>query len=411
MSGKVRLDHLKQVNVSCTFLVCCFMRFCFLQHFRIVVTLIFQWLLELCAKLWAASASVLRLITWTEHDELPDCLHWLRRSRQRHRCLNCGFCRLHPWEHQGRLRRCHVLVRSARMLSVTACFLLELEDAVTDLQEFNLSLSWHTPLRVRFAVQCSWFSPSAPCWTSVPKRVLVDNNPPGWETGFAISTWRSLHSGWTCVCCTTELRELVVGRLAVLFRCLLLAMLFFACCWPCSSLPAVGHALLCLLLAMLFLRRLFGSACACHPRLLPVVTQRPCCSSPSSVSLGGPPDCNANSLFQLCHWLFSSPCACHSRLFSAYPNSILWVASSKWQSSFAIVLCSTIWHCLFLSSFPSLALLAVILSPFFLLLTSPPASGVFLGRHFVVVYDNVIVNLVPPTPLLGLRHFVIVGSR
>ena len=28
------------------------------------------------------------------------------------------------------------------------------------------------------------------------------------------------------------------------FRCLLLAMLFFACCWPCSSLPAVGHALL-----------------------------------------------------------------------------------------------------------------------------------------------------------------------
>ena len=34
--------------------------------------------------------------------------------------------------------------------------------------------------------------------------------------------------------------------------CLLLAMLFFACCWPCSSLPAVGHALLCLLLAMLF---------------------------------------------------------------------------------------------------------------------------------------------------------------
>ena len=66
-------------------------------------------------------------------------------------------------------------------------------------------------------------------------------------------------------------------------------------------------------------------------------------------------------------------------------------------------------HRAVLSSFPSLALLAVIL--FFLLLTSPPASGVFLGRHFVVVYDNVIVSLVPPTPLLGLRHFVIVGSR
>ena len=122
---------------------------------------------------------------------------------------------------------------------------------------------------------------------------------------------------WTARTCRWS-----TARLAVLFRCLLLAMLFFACCWPCSSLPAVGHALLCLLLAMLFLRRLFGSACACHPRLLPVVTQRLCCSSPSSVSLGGPPDCNANSLFQLFHWLFSSPCACHPRLFSAYPNSL-----------------------------------------------------------------------------------------
>ena len=37
----------------------------------------------------------------------------------------------------------------------------------------------------------------------------------------------------------------------MLFLCLLLAMLFIACCWPCSSLPAVGHARLCLLLAML----------------------------------------------------------------------------------------------------------------------------------------------------------------
>ena len=83
------------------------------------------------------------------------------------------------------------------------------------------------------------------------------------------------------VCCTTELRELVAGQLPDLLCS------FDACCWPCSSLPAVGHALLCLQLAMLFLRRLFGSACACHPRLLPVVTQRLCCSSPSSVSLGG----------------------------------------------------------------------------------------------------------------------------
>ena len=68
-------------------------------------------------------------------------------------------------------------------------------------------------------------------------------------------------------------------------------MLFFACC--------LAMLFFACLLAMLFLRRLFGSACACHPRQLPVVTQRLCCSSPSSVSLGGPPDCNANSLFQV----------------------------------------------------------------------------------------------------------------
>ena len=66
-------------------------------------------------------------------------------------------------------------------------------------------------------------------------------------TDSAISTWRSLNFGRTCVCCTTELRELVAGRLPDLLcssslpavghalLCLVLAMLFFACCWPCSS--------------------------------------------------------------------------------------------------------------------------------------------------------------------------------
>ena len=38
---------------------------------------------------------------------------------------------------------------------------------------------------------------------------------------------------------------------------------------------------------------------------------------------------------------------------------------------------------------------------FSVLLTSPSASGVFLGRHSMVVYYSVIVGLVPPTPLLG----------
>ena len=41
--------------------------------------------------------------------------------------------------------------------------------------------------------------------------------------------------------------------------CLLLAMLFLACCWLCSSLPAVGYALPCLLLAVLFLSWVLGS--------------------------------------------------------------------------------------------------------------------------------------------------------
>ena len=45
----------------------------------------------------------------------------------------------------------------------------------------------------------------------------------------------------------------------------------------------------------------------------------------------------------------------------------------------------------------------MILSPFSLLLTSPPVSGVFLERPFVVVYYSVIVDLVPPTPLLGIE--------
>ena len=104
---------------------------------------------------------------------------------------------------------------------------------------------------------------------------------------------------------------------------------FDACCWPCSSLPAVGHALLCLLLAMLFLRRLFGSACACH---------RACCL----LSRNG----FAVRLLRLYLWAvlqiamptlcFSCPTGCSllparvtRACFSAYPNSILWVASFK----------------------------------------------------------------------------------
>ena len=111
-------------------------------------------------------------------------------------------------------------------------------------------------------------------------------------------------------------------------------MLFFACCWLCSSLPAVGYALVMPAVGfalVILLHVLIPAVGYALSFLLHVFVP--------AVSLGGPPDCNANSLFQLCHWLFSSPCACHPRLFSAYPNSILWVASSKSRSSFAIVLC------------------------------------------------------------------------
>ena len=99
------------------------------------------------------------------------------------------------------------------------------------------------------------------------------------------------------VCCATELRELVARRLPDL-QCS-----FDACCWPCSSYVDSSD------------------------RLARVI--RACCLLSRNGFAVRPPDCNANSLFQLCHWLFSSPSACHPRLFSAYPNSILWVASSK----------------------------------------------------------------------------------
>ena len=93
-------------------------------------------------------------------------------------------------------------------------------------------------------------------------------------------TFLALSDCKNCFCCTTELPELV----AVLFfaccwrcsslpavgdalRCLLLAMLFFACCWRCSSLPAVGHALL-LSTLRISLRVSFAPVACCHATAL-----------------------------------------------------------------------------------------------------------------------------------------------
>ena len=52
-----------------------------------------------------------------------------------------------------------------------------------------------------------------------------------------------------CPCSVTQARVVSGTHMCL---CLLLAMLFSACCWLCSFLPAVGFALFCLLLALLF---------------------------------------------------------------------------------------------------------------------------------------------------------------
>ena len=77
-----------------------------------------------------------------------------------------------------------------------------------------------------------------------------------------------IRSLWNCnmvfwsTCCA-----LLMPAVGHALLCLLLALLFFACCWLCSSLPAVGYALLCLLLAMLFLACCW--LCSCHGSLGP----------------------------------------------------------------------------------------------------------------------------------------------
>ena len=202
-------------------------------------------------------------------------------------------------------------------------------------------------------------------------------------------------------------------------------MLFFACCWLCSSLPAVGYALLCLLLAMLFF------ACCWL------------CSSLPAVGFALLFFCTCSSLLYLWAVLqiaMSPLCSSCATGYSLLPARVIRacflltrIRSSGYRrprSSFAIVLCwsSSLAHRKRarqsdIASFYFSTTGSSGCGSFTVLLTSPSASGVFLGCHFMVVYYSVIVGLVPPTPLLGaaplrdqrhysvLRHFVIIGSR
>ena len=322
------------------------------------------------------------------------------------------ICRLHSWEHQGRLRRCHVLVRSARMLSpIAGCYLSSRMPS----RIFRSSIS---PFHDTLSCVCdSLFSA-----LGFLLQLLVE---PRFQNAFLYTTIRrgeepalpsqltaallncknfSLVDCQTCcalLCLLFDCRCSSLPAVGDALLCLLLAMLFFACCWRCSSLPAVGDALLSSTLRI-SLRVSFAPVACCHATAL---------LSVSFVCIFGWSSRLQCQLFV--------PVAPLVVLFSLRVSSALVFCLPEFDPlgsvvQVTIVLC----HRAVLGNltlplpvFFSITGSSGCDSPFFLLLTSPPASGVFLGRHFVVVYDNVIVSLVPPTPLLGLRHFVIVGSR
>ena len=151
---------------------------------------------------------------------------------------------------------------------------------------------------------------------------------------------------------------------------------FDACCWPCSSLPAVGHALLTSTLRI-GLRVSSAPVACCHATALLFV---------SFVCIFG-----RSSRLQCQLFVSVMPLVV---LFSLRVSSALVFCLPEFDPLGSVVQMTIVLrHRAVLDNLTSLALLAVILSPFFLLLTS------------------LTVSLVPPTPLLGLRHFVIVGSR
>ena len=80
--------------------------------------------------------------------------------------------------------------------------------------------------------QSAGFSPTPPFQRGVP---CISGEP----VSVALLNCENLSLVDCQTCCALSMPA--VGHALL---CLLLAMLFFACCWPCSSLPAVGHALL-----------------------------------------------------------------------------------------------------------------------------------------------------------------------
>ena len=177
-------------------------------------------------------------------------------------------------------------------------------------------------------------------------------------------------------------------------------MLFFACCWPCSSLPAVGHALLTSTLRI-GLRVSSAPVACCHATALLFV---------SFVCIFG-----RSSRLQCQLFVSVVPLVV---LFSLRVSSALVFCLPEFDPlgsvvQVTIVLC----HRAVLDNLtlPLSVFFSITGCDSFSVLSSSDVAScerrVPRVRHFVVVYDNVTVSLVPPTPLLGLRHFVIVGSR
>ena len=167
-------------------------------------------------------------------------------------------------------------------------------------------------------------------------------------------------------------------------------MLFFACCWPCSSLPAVGHALLTSTLRI-GLRVSSAPVACCHATALLFVSF--VCILGRSSRLQCQlfvPVVPLVVLFSLRALVFCLPefdplgsvvqvtvVLRHRAVLDnlTLPLPVFFsITGSSGCDSFSVLSSSDVASC---------------------------ERRVPQGRHIVVVYDKVTVSLVPPTPLLG----------